>query len=218
MYPTPPFSGGDTNPSQNSTTGVGSSAGVGSSSGIGSRAEAHGTSDPRTLNTRTSSHETLPRPADPPPSSVAHPGTTAQQNKTQSLVRPGTREIQLEPDDTRLRLQAPPTSSQGNNRTLRDALGSFRSSKFSSRFMSSAGNQSLSGVRPDGPAAPAVVSPQNQNHGSGPGGAFPALQNRAAASPTSRAQSEQRGQEKVGKVTDRCLMSPVCVFSRTKCV
>lgn len=114
----PSFSGGDANPSQNSTTGVGSSAGVGFSSGIGSRAEAHGTSEPRTPDTRTSSLETLPRPADPPSSSLVHSGTTNQQNKTQSLVRPGSREIQLEPDYTHLRLQTTPTSSQGNKRTL----------------------------------------------------------------------------------------------------
>lgn len=126
----PSFSGGGTNPSQNSTTGVGSSAGVGFSSGIGYRAEAHGTSDPRPPNTKTSSLETRPRPADPPSSSVVHPGTTAQQNKTQSFVRPGTREIQLEPDYTNLRLQTPPTSSQGNERTLLNTLGSFGSSKF----------------------------------------------------------------------------------------
>lgn len=207
----PSFSGGDTNPSQNSTTGVGSSAGVGFSSGIGYRAEAHGTSDPRTPNTRTSLLETLHRSADPPSSSFVHSGTTAQQNKTQSLVRPGTREIQLEPDYTHLRRQTSPTSSQGNERTLLKTLGSFDSSKFWSRFMSSAGNQSLFVVRTDRPAAPAVVNPQSQNHGSRPSAGFPTLQNRAAASPTSRAQSEYRWQEKVKKVTDQYLISRVCI-------
>lgn len=181
----PSFSGGGTYPSHNSTTGVGYSAGVGSSTRFGYRAEAHGASSPKPPHTRTSSPEPLPRPADTLSSSVAASRTTAHQNKTQILVRPGTREIQPVPGYAHPRPQSPPTSPQGNVRILLDTC---ESSRFWSRFMSSTGNQSL----PDQPAAPAVVNPQSQNRG------FPTLQNRAAAaSPTSRAQSEHRWKEKV---------------------